>query len=102
MARENHAAIDARTDRGEDRGLVAGRIRRAARFEPVLAQVALDKVDQRQIGSIADALEGDEPREQRLGFGEAAFARHPAAPTKARGAAPKHNHGDGGRRDLRR
>ena len=57
-------------------------------FEPVLAQIALDKVDQRQIGGVAHALEGDEPREQRLGLGEAVSVRHPNARTSA-GEAPK-------------
>src|SRR5271170_6973271 len=88
MARQNNAAIDARPDCGEDRGLVAGRIRRTSRFEPMPAQVALDKVDERQVRGVADALEGDQPREQRLGLGETGAARHPAARTSARGAAP--------------
>ena len=52
-------------------------------FEPMLAQVALDEVDKRQVGGVADALEGDQPREQRLGLGETVFARHPAARTNA-------------------
>ncbi len=69
---------------------------------PCLAQVAFDKVDKRQVGGVADALEGDEPLEQRLGLGEAAFAAssEPLRKHAARGA--EHNHGDGGRRDRRR
>src|SRR5271168_5111348 len=88
MARQRHAAIDARPDCGEDRGLVAGRIRRTSRFEPMLAQIALDKVDERQVRGVADALEGDQPREQRLGLGETGAARHPAARTSAYGVTP--------------
>src|SRR5271167_2512241 len=88
MARQDHAAIDARPDGGEDRGLVAGRIRRTPRFEPLLAQVTLDKVDERQVRGVADALEGDQPREQRLGVGETGGACHLATRASAHSVTP--------------
>ena len=72
MAGEHDAAIDPGADRGQDRGLVAGSVRRAPRLEPMRAQIGLDEVDDRQVGGIADALDGDEPLEQRLGLGETA------------------------------
>src|ERR1700722_13956405 len=43
MARQNHAAVPARPDRGEDCRLAAGRVRGAARFKSMLAQVAFNK-----------------------------------------------------------
>ena len=91
MAGEHDAAVDPGSDRGQDRRLVAGRIRRAARLEPMRAQIGLDEVDERQVGPVADAVEGDEPRQQRLGLGETALrapisrAWRAKSPRRARG-----------------
>jgi hypothetical protein len=45
MARQDDAAVNPGPDRGEDRGLVAGGIRRAAGLESMATQIALDKVE---------------------------------------------------------
>ena len=94
MAGQDQPAVDAWPDRGEDRGLVARRIRRAARCEPVALKIALDKIDERQVGGVADALEGDEAREQRLGLGEPPFAV--MAPSRGEAASTTTETVDGG------
>ena len=75
MAREHHAAVHPGPDGREEGGLVARGVRRAPRGDAVGGEVVFDKVDHRQVGRFADALEGDEPRQEGLGRFEA-FAAH--------------------------
>lgn len=98
MAGEHDAAVDPRADRGEQGGLVAGRVGHALERDAEARQVIGDPVDQREVRFRTLGVEGHEPRQQVEGGRAGAVAGHRlngrcggrgANPGRRRGSRPR-------------
>jgi hypothetical protein len=74
VTRQDDAAVDPGPDRRQERGLVAGSVRRPARSQSMRREIVFDEGDNRYVRPVADAVEGDEARQNRLGLCETVCA----------------------------